>query len=623
MRRQLHILFSILVVLSIASGVVSIEGLVKNSSSPPNKSRLNLAINDSHLLQTNASIPLSSFITTNNNITGTHTKPGVEFSLSNASSQHLAYEGMKNIILDASNIYHAKGKITSYSWRQIGGPSVDLNSTVTPSVKFNATCETGNTVLTFRVTTKINNNTSSSSLAHIKIVYGPFSAICREANFSPSTLPLAFKSGTEYTFKLSLGTKFNSISKVIAISEYEPTDPFGNGDRYFINNFGGQTTSNRTQQQTVSVVNNTNSLITDRFLDGNFTSKYIGIQGKFTLSSLKFCIFGTPSVKENGTKNLNSSTLASTSRNIRDQCNIANPQSTTNNTARSSKAVSTAAVTANSTSPATGNTSRLQYGIQQRYPSISPQYSYPPTPYPPSYQAPQYPYPYYPSPSTSPSQYAYPPTPYQPPYQAPQYPYQNLPPVSNAGANQVVNPGTLVVLNGAGSYAPNGGSIISYLWQQTAGGIAVRLAGANTPTPSFIAPTMTSGTTLTFRLTVTNNVGASSSSSVSIFVTGNNLARPPIAIVTTATPIVNRGSIVALDGTRSFTQNGGTIVAYSWAQTGGVSVNLIGSNTARPTFIAPQVPFANLGFSLTVTDSRGLVSNPASSPQSMVMIVVR
>ncbi|HET7147897.1 MAG TPA: hypothetical protein VFI73_05295 [Candidatus Nitrosopolaris sp.] len=588
MRQQLHILFSILIGLSVASSVISVNGLVKDSSLS-NKNSLNPPINDSHFIQTNASKPLSVLATSTNNLADNHTQSGVKLLLSNASSEYLAYEGTKNIILDASNIYNAKGKITSYSWRQIGGPFVNLNSTVTHSVKFNATCETANSVLTFRVTTRDNNNTSSSSLAHIKIAYGPFSTICREADFSPSTLPLTFKNGAAYPFKLSLGTKFNSISMVVAIGEYEPTDPFGNGDIYFINKFGGQTTSNGTTQQTISVINNTNTLVTDRFLNGNFTSKYIGIQGKFTLASLKFCIDGIPS-KTNGTKNLNSSMFAINSRNIRDKCNIANPQSTTNNTAESSKTILTTAPTTNSTNPRTGN----------------PQYAYPP------YQAPQYPYPYSPSP-----QYAY------PPYQAPQYRYQNLPPVANAGPNQAVNPGTFVVLNGAGSYDTNGGRIISYLWQQTAGGLVVQLTGANTPTPSFVAPSIISGTTLTFRLTVTNNVGASSSSIVSIFVTGNNMAQPPIAIATTASPVISRGSVVALDGTRSFSQNGGTIVSFSWVQTGGVSVNLIGANTARPTFTAPQVPFTNLRFYLTVTDSRGLVSNSASSPQSTLTIVVR
>ena len=221
---------------------------------------------------------------------------------------------------------------------------------------------------------------------------------------------------------------------VVAISEYEPTDPFGNGDRYFINNFGGRTTSNGTPQQTISVVNNTNTLVTDRFLNGNFTSKYIGIQGKFTLASLKFCIDGIPSVKTNGTKNLNSSMFAINSRNIMDQCNIENPQSTTNNTVESSKALLTTAPPTNSTNPRTGNPQYAYPPYQApKYPypyspSPSPQYAYPP------YQAPKYPYPYAPSP-----QYAY------PHYQAPQYRYQNLPPVANAGPNQLVNPGTFVV----------------------------------------------------------------------------------------------------------------------------------------------------------------------------------
>src|SRR5439155_21068582 len=141
------------------------------------------------------------------------------------------------------------------------------------------------------------------------------------------------------------------------------------------------------------------------------------------------------------------------------------------------------------------------------------QYAYPP------YQSSPYPY------SSSP-QYAYPPyqsSPY--PYSSPQYgypyPYQNQPPVANAGPSQVVSPGTFVVLNGAGSYDPIGGFIISYQWQQISGAVAVPLAGANTQAPTFTAPFFTGSTTLTIILTVTNNLGASSSSTVNIFVTGN------------------------------------------------------------------------------------------------------
>jgi hypothetical protein len=181
----------------------------------------------------------------------------------------------------------------------------------------------------------------------------------------------------------------------------------------------------------------------------------------------------------------------------------------------------------------------------------------------------------------------------------------------------VVSPGAFVVLNGAGSYDPSGGFIISYQWQQIAGAVAVPLAGANTITATFTAPFVTGGTTLTFRLTVTNNVGLSSSSTVNIFVTGNNINQPPVAIATTSSQVVTRGSPVTLDGTGSFSPNGGTIVSYSWVQTAGSSVGVL-PNTARPVFIAPQVS-TTLGFSLTVTDSRGA----ASSPSPPVFILVK
>jgi hypothetical protein len=177
-----------------------------------------------------------------------------------------------------------------------------------------------------------------------------------------------------------------------------------------------------------------------------------------------------------------------------------------------------------------------------------------------------------------------------------------------------VSPGTFVVLNGAGSYDPNGGFIISYQWQQIAGAVAVPLAGANTITATFTAPFVTGSTTLTFRLTVTNNLGLSSSSTVNIFVTGNNINQAPIAIATTPSQAVSRGSPVTLDGTGSFSPNGGIIVSYSWVQTAGASVGVL-PNTARPVFIAPQVQ-TFLTFTLTVTDSRGAVSNP-SSPVSI------
>ena len=595
MRRELHVLFCISVGLSLlAANASSVYALLNDKSNLLAVGFNSLAVvpqsdSYSHTNTLELASLLDPITTTSNNTT-----PSVKSIVASAGRDQTVNEGTKNIILDGSKSYDLNGKITSYSWRQTSGPSVNLNNTSTPAVRFNATCDTTNSVLTFRLTVKDNNNATLSSSTHVRVVYGPASAICKEALFTSSTLPLTFTTGTTYPFKVNLGTKFNSISKVIAISKYEPSDPFGNGDKYFIKNFGGQNTTTGAPSSTIAILNKTDPHITDQFLGGNFTSNYISLQGKFTLAGLKFCLEGVPSNTTGLSKKLNSSLLTNNPKNISDQCNITTtPQSqaTIKNTTTSTRAVLAANSTTNRTNPALINASRYQYGVPQRSPTFSPQYAYPP------YQSSPYPY--------SSPQYGYP------------YPYQNQPPVANAGPSQVVSPGTFVVLNGAGSYDPNGGFIISYQWQQIAGAVAVPLAGANTQTPTFTAPFFTGSTTLTFRLTVTNNLGASSSSTVNIFVTGNNFNQAPVAIATTPSQVVSRGSTVTLDGTASFSPSGATIVSYSWVQTSGPSVGVL-SNTARTFFTAPQIS-TTLAFSLTVTDSRGAVSNP-SQP---VFIVVR
>jgi hypothetical protein len=629
MRRQLHVLFCLLVALSLlATSAGSVDALVNNNSvffvtgihaaaGVPQS----YSYSHANVLEVKSTLgPATTTTTTNNNTT-----PGVKSLVASAGPDQTVNEGMKNIVLDASKSHDLIGKITTYSWRQTTGPSVNLNSTFTPAVKFNATCETTNSVLTFRLTVKDNNNATSSALIHVKVVYGPSSAICKEAVFTSSSLPLTFTNGTTYPFKVNLGTKFDSISKIIAISKYEPSDPFGNGDKYFISNFGGKNTTTGDPKRTIDILNITDAHKTAQFLGGTFTSKYTSKQGKFTLTGLKFCLEGVPSNSTGLSMKSNSSLPVNNPKDINDKCNITTSQSQTTikNATTSARAVLSANSTTTRANSALSNASRYQYGVPQQSPStFSPQYAYPP------YQS--YPYPY----SSSP-QYGYPPyqsypypysSPYGNPYSYPSpqygYPYQNQPPVANAGPSQVVSPGAFVVLNGAGSYDPSGGFIISYQWQQIAGSSAVPLAGANTQTATFTAPFVTGGTTLTFRLTVTNNLGLSSSSTVNIFVTGNNINQRPIAIATTPSQIVSRGSLVTLDGTRSFDPSGNIIVSYSWVQTSGITVALSGASTATPTFIAPSISFGTtLTFSLTVTNSAGVQS--VVTPQSTVSVIVR
>jgi hypothetical protein len=87
-------------------------------------------------------------------------------------------------------------------------------------------------------------------------------------------------------------------------------------------------------------------------------------------------------------------------------------------------------------------------------------------------------------------------------------PPPNQPPVANAGQDQTVHGGDTVTLDGSRSRDPNG-NITSYSWVQTAGP-PVTLNGADTATPSFKAPNLSSDTTLKFSLTVKDDKGAAS-----------------------------------------------------------------------------------------------------------------
>ncbi|OQX02423.1 MAG: hypothetical protein BWK73_42790 [Thiothrix lacustris] len=90
------------------------------------------------------------------------------------------------------------------------------------------------------------------------------------------------------------------------------------------------------------------------------------------------------------------------------------------------------------------------------------------------------------------------------------------PPVANAGSNQSVSSGASVTLHGNGTDNTPGGAIAQYRWEQTAG-TPVTLSDRSNATPTFIAPAEAG--TLAFRLTVTNNVGLSSSSYSNVTVT--------------------------------------------------------------------------------------------------------
>ncbi len=76
----------------------------------------------------------------------------------------------------------------------------------------------------------------------------------------------------------------------------------------------------------------------------------------------------------------------------------------------------------------------------------------------------------------------------------------SLPPIASAGLDQTVANGSLVTLDGLGSYDPNGDPI-TYLWEQTSGP-PVALSDLAIPNPEFTIP---SNAVLSFELTITSN----------------------------------------------------------------------------------------------------------------------
>ncbi len=181
----------------------------------------------------------------------------------------------------------------------------------------------------------------------------------------------------------------------------------------------------------------------------------------------------------------------------------------------------------------------------------------------------------------------------------------NNPPVADAGADQLVDGGDTVFLNGTGSSDPDGDGL-TYSWVQT-GGTPVVLDDATLPNPSFSSPVPAQ--TLTFTLTV--NDGSVDSTPDSVNVTIKN--HTPVA---DAGPdqTVDGGAMVTLDASGSSDLDN-DLLTYSWTQTSGTPVALSDPAAAKPSFNAP-VPKETLTFSVTVDD--GQVS---SAPSAMSVTI--
>ena len=187
---------------------------------------------------------------------------------------------------------------------------------------------------------------------------------------------------------------------------------------------------------------------------------------------------------------------------------------------------------------------------------------------------------------------------------------QNAAPSANAGMNLEVASGAMVRLDGSGSSARDGGTIVSYHWARTGGtsGNTLVLAGEDTARPTFTADRLFPGTadvTHEFTLTVTDDLGTSSTDMVTVTINSPNAI--PVADAGGNQTVVS-GAAVTLDGSDS-SDGDGMVASYRWRRTGGTGnsgVVLTGANTARLRFTADTLDADVDGvthiFELIVTD---------------------
>lgn len=95
-------------------------------------------------------------------------------------------------------------------------------------------------------------------------------------------------------------------------------------------------------------------------------------------------------------------------------------------------------------------------------------------------------------------------------------PSTGLRPLANAGPSQSVLSGDTVTLDGSAS-RDNDGVIVSFAWTQVSGP-SVALTTPNAAVASFVAPDVNAETALVFKLTVTDDTGASHSANVTVTV---------------------------------------------------------------------------------------------------------
>jgi gliding motility-associated-like protein len=176
----------------------------------------------------------------------------------------------------------------------------------------------------------------------------------------------------------------------------------------------------------------------------------------------------------------------------------------------------------------------------------------------------------------------------------------NALPVANAGPDkQVTLPTNTLACNGSGT--DSDGSIVSYSWIKISGPSAT-LANANTATLTVSG--LATGV-YTFRLTVTDDDGATASDEVQIIVNPTIVNQNPVADAGSDQNITLPTNSLNIVGSASDAD--GTIVSYLWEKISGPSVSVTNEN--NNVLVLTNLMAGTYSFKLTVTDDDGATSS--------------